>query len=242
MELETGTRAIIALAWARRLELPDSALHAAAMGHTAPRVLAPNDAAGEVVFLRLLRGSALAGPSWILEAAEEYTDDELAVESTLVRLVRANGGGDGTRGTGELALYYLDEPLDVAGSDSTVVSMHAPHALELESQCPRDDVADAHLSLREHTYTLLAEEGHTPLAGAGYDVWNGLIADLCAITVPALRRHGLGAYISAVAVDDALTQGLIPQWRAGIGNRAAHLTAQTLGFLLAGSVTSVRIA
>ena len=51
---------------------------------------------------------------------------------------------DGTRLTGQATYGFETDnltsaPLDVAGSDSTVVSMHAPHALELESQCPRDE-------------------------------------------------------------------------------------------------------
>ena len=241
MDLETGTRAIIALAWARRFGLPDTELHYAAMGETAPRILARDDTADTVRFLRLLRGSALHGPGWVLDAAERYDDDELGMESTLVRLVREHGGGSQTRGLGETALYYLDEPLDVAESESTVVSFDAGHARELEAACPRDDVTEVRLSSREHTFTLLAEEGHKPLSGAGYDLWEGMVADLSALTVPALRRHGLASYITAVAIDDALTQGLIPQWRAGVSNRAAHLTAQTLGFVLAGSLTSVSI-
>jgi GNAT superfamily N-acetyltransferase len=81
----------------------------------------------------------------------------------------------------------------------------------------------------------------TPLAGAGYDVWEGLVADVAAITVPELRRHGLGTYIAAVAVDEALSQGLVPQWRAGVSHRAAHLTADELGFVLCGSLTSAQI-
>jgi GNAT superfamily N-acetyltransferase len=241
MELETGTRAIISLAWARKLGLPDSALHFAAMGETASRVLAPNDDAETVVFLRLLRGSALAGPEWLLEAAAEVGDDELAQESTLVRLIRDNIGSHDARGTGEFSLYYLDEPLDVVPSESTVVSFDVEHAKALESECPSDDLAGVLLSRREHTFTLLAEEGHAPLAGAGYDIWEGLIADVASITVPSLRRHGLGSYISAVAADEALTQGLVPQWRAGLSHRAAHQTADSLGFVLAGSVTGARI-
>ncbi|MGJ9404652.1 GNAT family N-acetyltransferase [Arthrobacter sp. KK5.5] len=241
MELETGTRAIISLAWARRLGLPDSALHFAAMGESAARVLAPDDDAESVVFLRLLRGSALAGPAWFLDAAKDVGDDELAQESTLVRLIRDNIGSHDARGTGEYSLYYLDEPLDVAPSESTVVSFEPGHAAELENKCPSDDLAGVALSRRGHTFTLLADDGHAPLAGAGYDVWEGLIADVTAITAPSLRRHGLGSYISAVAADEALTQGLVPQWRAGLSHRAAHQTANSLGFVLAGSVTGARI-
>lgn len=240
MELETGTRAIIALAWARHLGLADSALHLAALGESSDRVEARDDAADTVRFLRLVGGSALAGPGWLVDAAAEYDDEALAQESTLVRLIRDHGAMD-ARGTGESALYYLDEPLDVAESDSTLVSLEAEHALALEAECPRDDLAGVRLSDREHTFTLLAQDGHAPLAGAGYDVWEGLIADVAAITVPELRRHGLGTYIAAVAVDEALSQGLVPQWRAGVSHRAAHLTADELGFVLCGSLTSARI-
>ncbi|MEE1620593.1 GNAT family N-acetyltransferase [Zafaria sp. Z1313] len=240
MELESGTRAIIALAWARRLGLADSALQDAALGAAAERLTVESDD-GTVRFLRLLRGSVLCAPAWFLEASGAYDDDALAQESGLVQLVRAHGGSDGTRGIGEEALYYVDEPLDVAESDTTVVSFDPAHAHELEAACPRDDVSGIDLARRASTFTLLAEEGHAPLAGAGFDVWEGLIADVGVLTVPPLRRHGLASYIAAVAVDEALSEGYIPQWRAAVSHRAAHLTADGLGFVLTGSLTQARI-
>mgnify|MGYP006199182849 FL=1 len=50
---------------------------------------------------------------------------------------------------------------------------------------------------------------------------------------------GLGAYAAAIAMEEAFTEGLVPQWRAALGNTASQHLADTLGFELAGSQTTV---
>lgn len=241
MELEFGTRAIVALAWARRFGLADAALQPPESGVVPERILLPAEQTEPVRFLRLFGHSVLAGPQWFLEAAAGYTDASLSEEQALLRVARDSGQAPGARGLGEATLYYLDEPMDIVGSDSVVVSHEAKHAAELEQLCPRDDVAEVGLASFDHHFTLLSAEDQTPLAGSGYVLSEGLLADMGTLTQPGLRRHGLGAFISAVAVDDALTQGLIPQWCAPVEHRAAHMTARTLGFHSAGSLTALNL-
>ncbi|WP_372697019.1 GNAT family N-acetyltransferase [Arthrobacter sp. JSM 101049] len=240
MDLETGTRAIIALAWARRLGMADSALASVAMGTDAGRINHRDDAATTVSFVRFMGGSVLAGPQWLLRAAAGVHDEELAAESRLLGLVRAHGDV-GARGLGESLLYYSDEPPTVEESTTTVVSHEPSTAVELEAICPRDDLAAARLSGLPHRFTLLSEDGHAPLAGAGYSVWEGMIADLGVLTAPSLRRHGLGTYIAAIAADDALAEGFVAQFSAEVNNKAAQLMADALGFTLAGSLTQASL-
>lgn len=236
MDLETGTRAIIALAWARRLRMADSALASVAMGVDEVRINHRDDDATAVTFVRFMGGSVLAGPQWLLRAAAGVQDEELAAESTLLGLIRAHGDV-AARGLGESLLYYADHPPAVEESTTTLVSHEPATALELEALCPRDDLAGVHLAQRAKTFTLVAEEGHAPLSGAGYTVWEGLVADLAVLTAPALRRHGLGTYIAAIAADHALAEGFVAQFSAEVSNKAAQLMADALGFTLTGSLT-----
>ena len=104
--------------------------------------------------------------------------------------------GSDARGLGETALYYLDEPLDVAESESTVVSFDVTTRGSWKLRARATTSAEVRLTAREHPFTLLAEEGHKPLAGAGYDIWREMVADLSALTVPAMRRHGLASLTS----------------------------------------------
>ncbi|WP_417217271.1 GNAT family N-acetyltransferase [Arthrobacter sp.] len=238
MELETGTRAIIALAWARRLHMADSALATVALGTEDVRINHRDEHATAVTFVRFMGGSVLAGPQWLLRAAAGIHDEELAAESVLLGLIRSHGDM-AARGLGESLLYYSDQPPAVEESTSTLVSQEPGTAVELEALCPRDDLAGVHLSEQAKTFTLVAEDGNAPLSGGGYTVWEGLIADLAVLTAPSLRRHGLGTYIAAIAADDALAEGFVAQFRADINNKAAQLMADALGFALAGSLTRV---
>lgn len=237
MELETGTLAIIALAWARRLNMEDSALASVAMGgDTALRINHRDEDTTTVTFLRFGAGSVLCGPDWLLRAAADTPDEELAAESVLLGLLRSHGDL-AARGLGESLLYHADQPPELAESTTTLVSEEASTAVELEALCPRDDLAGVRLSEQEASFTLVAEEGRAPLAGAGYCVWEGLIADLTVLTVPSLRRHGLGTYIAAVAADDAISEGFVAEFAADVNHKGAQRLADALGLVLSGSLT-----
>jgi GNAT acetyltransferase len=233
MTLDPGTTAIVQLAWSRRLGLPDGALAAAA--GAGARLLRTDEEAAKLSFVRLFGTSVLAGPSWALEAAGDLTDEELAEHRTLLNLCRGHGG----RGLGAAALYFTDDFLDVVPSTSTVVSFDSKHSLQLEELCPPDDVAEVGLSVLGRQFVLLKEEDQLPLAGAGFEIWEGILAHMGVLTVPAMRRKGLASYIAAIALEEALSEGLVPQWRADVGNLAARRTAETLGFIECGSQTSV---
>ncbi|MDN5756561.1 MAG: GNAT family N-acetyltransferase, partial [Micrococcaceae bacterium] len=188
MELETGTLAIIALAWARRLNMEDSALASVAMGGDTPlRINHCDEDTSTVTFLRFGAGSVLCGPAWLLQAAADTADEELAAEAVLLGLLRDHGDGS-ARGLGESLLYHADQPPEIVESSTTLVSDEASTAVELEELCPRDDLAGVRLSAQDRAFTLVAEEGRAALAGAGYSVWEGLIADLKVLTAPSLRR------------------------------------------------------
>ncbi|MFC7401125.1 GNAT family N-acetyltransferase [Citricoccus sp. GCM10030269] len=254
MPVNAHTRQIIELAWSRILGLPDGAISEAAGRPTQHRRLeVPTDAgAGSdavaqtreddqiATFVRLYGTSVLYGPSWLLTAARDIDDEVLSLESTMIRL----GAGHDARSLGEWVLYYADDVPDIERSSSVAVSYEAADAQDLEAQCPADDVTEVGLSGLDSTFTLIPDDGAgtpngRPVAGAGYEEWQGLIGHLGVLVRPDVRTVGLGSYAAAVAMEEAFTEGLIPQWRAALGNTGGQRVAGSLGFELAGSQTTV---
>lgn len=263
MELETGTAGIVMLAWSRLLGLKDTAL-ADARGE---RLYCVDDTAKALTFIRLFGQEVLSGPVWAANAADRLSGEELAQHSTLVRLSRDHGGhglGEArlffsdvvpTLGEPGPATPSLEIPPDIA------ISTDNAHAHALEAACPPDDASEAALAQCEQHWIMTAtngtlgddalrlsreeeprvsnDGGPSPVAGAGYDIWAGILAHLTVLTAPEFRRRGYSRRISAIAVEDALAAGLVPQWRARTDNTASHKTAVGLGFVESGIQTSV---
>jgi GNAT superfamily N-acetyltransferase len=245
MSVNAHTRQIIELAWSRILGLEDGALSAAADAGGRRIEVATGDQAGEdeqiATFVRLYGSSVLYGPQWLLDAARDLDDEVLALESTMIRL----GAGNAARSLGEWVLYYAEDIPDLERSTSVAVSYEAADARDLEAQCPADDVTEVGLSGLDSTFTLVPDDGAgtptgRPVAGAGYEEWQGLIGHLGVLVRPDVRLMGLGSYAGAIAMEEAFTEGLIPQWRAALGNTGAQRVAAALGFELAGSQTTVQ--
>lgn len=235
MELDPGTVSIIQLAWARLLGLDDDAL-----AEGSGRLYRIDDDAPVLTFVTLFGREVLTGPAWAVDAAHGLAGAELRSHSALLSLTREHGG----RGLGEAQLYFCDD-LPQLGGPPAVVSSDASLVRALERRCPPDDVAEAGLGEVEHPFVLVGE-GHerendppTPLAGAGYDIWAGILAHLGVITPPEERRKGYAQRVTAVAVEEAMAAGLVPQWRARTDNTASQRTARRAGFAFAGTQTSV---
>lgn len=237
MQLDTSTIAIIQLAWSRRLGLDDDALAAA---ENEERIYDVQEEASEVSFVRLFGREVFSGPEWAAEQVRHKSAAELSTGAALVRLSLDHGG----RGTGTEHLYYADSfpPVPATGF---AVAEDRHYAQALERLCPPDDVLEAKLASREALFLLVDDAANpgdpAPLAGAGYSIRDGILADMGALTAPAHRMRGLGSYVSAIAVEDAMTAGLIPQWRAPFNNVGASRTAFGTGFVSAGIRASVAL-
>jgi hypothetical protein len=236
VELDPGTVSIIRLAWSRLLGLEDGALE----GDGGDRLYSVDDDTGVLTFVTLFGREILKGPRWAVDAGRTLTGPDLRSHSTLLSLSRDHGG----RGLGEARLYFCDT-LPRFDGPPAVVSGERDLVLDLERRCPPDDVAEAGLSESEHPFVLVEgdgapEAGHpVPLAGAGYDIWEGILAHLAVITPPDERRKGYAQRIAAVAVEESMAAGLVPQWRARTDNTASQRTALRAGFAYAGTQTSV---
>lgn len=253
-ELTQHLRQVVLLAWSRSLGLDDHVLLDAAEQAGSARVeiitddeerAGSGDDAQIGTFLRLFSVSVVYGPRWLVEAARPLHDEVLAVESTLIRLATEHGGLPGAaRSLGETTLYYADDSPHVEPSTTLAVSFEREDVDALERGCPADDVAAAGISQLDSTVALVPDDGQgTPtgetVAASGFEEWENLVAGISTLVRPDLRLRGLGSYATAVTMDEAFAAGLVPQWRAPMGHRAAERLADRLGFVLSGSQTTV---
>ena len=237
MTLDPGSAAIIQLAWARRLGLDDGAFSSALA--SGERIVRADESARTVEFVRLFGSSALVGPQWVIDAAADLPDEEMAQHVTLLTLTRQHGG----HGMGAAALFFADDlPLRQPPEEMTVSHGNA-EAIELEGRCPPDDVNEVGLSDLEHRYTIVHElEGRrVPLACGAYSEWEGLLAHLGVLVDPGWRRRGLGSLAASIAAHEALAAGLTLQWRTDVSNTGSLALARKLGLSAGGIQTSVHL-
>lgn len=237
MTLDPGSAAIIQLAWARRLGLPDDAFSTALS--SGERIVRADEAARTVDFVRLFGSSALIGPQEVIDAAAGIADEEMAQHVTLLTLTRSMAG----HGMGAAALFFADDLPLQQPSDELTVSHGNPEAIELEGRCPPDDVNEVGLSDLENRYTIVHEvDGRrVPLACGAYAEWEGLLAHMGVLVDPEWRRRGLGSLAASIAAHEALAAGLTLQWRSDVSNTGALALARKLGLSAGGIHTSVHL-
>ncbi len=226
--LDSHHRDIIALAWSRDLALPDDSLR------RGTRTTGP--ATGAVRFVRLGDASALVGPDWLIDRAADVDDDALATRATMLELTRDHGG----RCTGPRLLAYAGEVIGGIDTDNPLISHVLPHVQALQATCPPDDVAEADLTARRNWFTVL-DSAERPLASAGYAEWQGIVARVGVLTAPDARRHGHGSVVGTLCTNDAVDEGLIPQWSCDPDNVAARRFADRLGYATHGCVVEVSL-
>lgn len=233
--MDENTEAIIRLAWARLLQLDDAALMNRA--EVAPaRTVRVDPEANTVSFVRVFEHGVLTGPQWAVDRAADLDDTALASHRSLLQLTADHG----SRLLGEATLAYADAYVEHPDLEAAVVTEDAAAVTDLEAACPPDDVSEVGLAELEHQWVLL-DEADTPLAGAGFVVWTEILAHLGVLTARPLRRRGNGTLVAALATNEALDSGLVPQWRARYDNDASRRVADRLGYRQVGSQTTVHI-
>ncbi|OZE38288.1 GNAT family N-acetyltransferase [Rhodococcus sp. 05-2254-5] len=228
---------IVRLAWCRRLSLDDRALDT-----TADRVEHRTDTEN-IVVLRLAQTTLIVGPSWAVDAArgiEGQADTGRTWLSTLL--------GD------RVEQYEIDSHTLAYGSEightidvhDPLISHDAEHARALAEHCSEADVTEAFGEpVSRHWFTLLGDDrpadSARSLASAGYSEENMILADMRVLTDPDHRRHGHAAVVGRLATNDAIDDGLIPQWRARPENTTARRLAARLDYVEIGAChTAVR--
>lgn len=226
--METNTESIIRLAWARTLGLGDDAL----LEPPEERVTRVDESM--IMFVALWEHRILVAPSWFLEVAPELSNAELADSGVLL----ARSAGRGARILGEATLGFTDAYVSHPESERVLVANEAEAVTELEQACPPDDVAEVGLSLMSARFVTLDDQGGST-AAAGYAESQGILANVGILVPPALRRAGHGTLAAAIATNDALDAGLVPQWRGRRGHRASVALARRLGYREIGAQTTV---
>lgn len=229
---------IVALAWSRRLGLPDGSL---APGTTSRASAVDDDA---IRILALAGAEAVLAPEWFLAQACNVMDASrhLPIEQLLRRdTVRGLLGTRIARTRGPWHLWFAGD-YGTRPTEPPLVSDATTDVVALESKCPPDDVAEAALSHRQRWFTVVDEPDHEPVAGAGFDEHEGLVADLGVLTAPEHRRRGLGSTVLGLAVDDILDQGLVPQLQIAVGNLGVEAFARRAGFVPLGTYLEIALS
>ncbi|HET9871946.1 MAG TPA: GNAT family N-acetyltransferase [Propionibacteriaceae bacterium] len=234
--MDGNTRSIIELAWARMLNLPDDALMTPSEG----RLTATDDT--KIIFVRLWEHRVLVAPESVLKRAEAMTDDALADGSSLLALSQdPMTGVCSGRLLASRTLAFTDSYVKDARLESVLVLEDEAAVADLERLCPPDDIAEVALS-RKCWKVAILDDTDQITAGAGFDEREHILAHLGVLTPPRLRRNGFGTLAAGVATNEALDQGLVPQWSARVDNVASQAIAARLGYLRVGSQTTVLLS
>lgn len=76
---------------------------------------------------------------------------------------------------------------------------------------------------------------------AGYRLWDDALAHVAVFTAAAQRARGLSTEVASAAIAHALEAGLVPQWRARVGNTASIRVAEKLGLVTLGTQLFARL-
>lgn len=226
-QVDAGTEAIVRLAWARRLGLVDEALLAPGAGRSF-------SVRNDVLMGLALSGATVAvGPESLRSAMSGLSDGRLTDGSTLLSLAGARG-----RLVGEATLLCTDEYIADRSWTSVEVDDDPESVAQLEQLCPPDDVLEVGLAGLDWRFAV-RDDTDAPVAGAGFQEREQLLAQLGALTASTARRRGHATRAAAVATNEALDRGLVPQWRARAGNIASLRLAAKLGYLPLGRQATV---
>ncbi|MER6699457.1 GNAT family N-acetyltransferase [Streptomyces fimicarius] len=114
-----------------------------------------------------------------------------------------------------------------------------PLLLALLDRCGPGDADESALADITSSARVLRRDGQIA-AAAGHELWPRGTAHLSILTDPRHRRRGLALDVASAAVADALSQGLLCQWRGR--TLASRRVAQTLGFQETGFQLSLRLS
>lgn len=228
--VETNTDAIVRLGWARFLGLPDDALEP---GDGQEPILWV-ESTDTVMVLRLWQRHVLVGPEWLRQRTFGVHPLQLEDESVLLRCCE----GHPARLVGQAVLAFTDRYAALEGLEDLPVADEPERVAALERACPPDDVTEVGLAGLGRVFVTL-DDRDQPTAGAGYAEWQGILGRLGVLTPPEQRRSGRGTAAAALALNDALDAGLVPQWRTRVDNVAARRMARRLGLVEVGAQTTV---
>jgi RimJ/RimL family protein N-acetyltransferase len=137
--------------------------------------------------------------------------------------------------------YGEPQSLRLADSDGIVtIADNDPRMARLERAAATDEWLEA--SADEPCATRVGVvEDDALLALATLQIWDDAVAHFGVYTHHDARGRGLAARTASAVIADAIERGLVPQWRARIGNDPSAAVAARLGFVPAGHQIFVRV-
>jgi GNAT superfamily N-acetyltransferase len=180
--------------------------------------------------------------STIQNNAQSFSGRTIFESSALVEVTRPL---QVERVIGPCFVGYLDGPALAIHKGDQVKSiddpMSDPRVAQLRNNCGDDwETGGIELDSGSPVFGYFLDGALS--AAASYEVWGGIIAHLCVVTAPNGRRKGFGKAVAAAATADAITRGLIPQWRTLESNIPSLRIANALGFDEFASHYAVRFA
>lgn len=203
-----------------------------------------DDTARTLRILRVDDTVAVVGPESAVAAVADLDPDRFDparfdADRFDAAAIRAVTGGHAVRTE---VLGLCDDWTDATRVQDPLISHDTDDLAELLRRCPPDDVTDTALPAEPSTRSfVLLDDGHRPLAGAGYRELNSLLADVRVVSTPEHRRLGLAATVTTLATHDALDAGLIPMSRVLRDNIAARGLSVVSGYNRWGTHITVRL-
>lgn len=148
-----------------------------------------------------------------------------------------------TRAFGAAHLSYADaHTLRAPACDGIVRIAPADARLaRLRAVTDASEWSEAEVDRQSAIVTVAAGTSDALAAVAMVEDWFGLVGHIGVLTRADRRRTGLATAVAGAAARAALDRGLVPQWRARLGNDGSQRVAHRLGFETIGVQLFVRL-
>lgn len=143
------------------------------------------------------------------------------------------------------ALLFYGRPMSTTTTQHEVVGpvpVDDDRVCALLQDTSVEDREEAALEATTSGIYLALDGSGAPGAGCGWREWPNRIGHVAVISARAHRREGYAFSAAHAALSAAAGSGLLPQWRAALGNSGSVALATRLGLHLAGRQMSVELA
>lgn len=192
--------------------------------------VAVDDRASEVMVVEILGAVIVAAPSRIVDQLRMVDAEQL---TTLDGLANAVGPWlDRALGINHLnyaAAGSLRAPPVVDTRDVISIDPTDPRLAALKARVAPAEWEEATMDEAFDQLVAVVRDGEI-VAIAGYEDWDGLLAQVAVLTAPAHRGQGLAAFVGGVAARAGVARGLVAQWRVRPENHRSAAVAGRLGF------------
>jgi RimJ/RimL family protein N-acetyltransferase len=134
--------------------------------------------------------------------------------------------------SGEARLAYTDRRSFRPRATSLVVAVDADDArlARLRDSADPDEWGES-MSHDDRAHISGIVEDSDLVAIAAHHNWDDALGHVAVFTARSARSRGLATTVASATVEQAMTDGLVPQWRVRVGNDASRRVAEKLGFV-----------